>query len=99
MEHWTRRRSGCSELMSSLVLDPNSHAGLKACQFPLRGEAQAKRVAVVIANDPLGLPGGERSERSQFGDDGFGRAIGAVPHHARRFSHRETIEIIFAHIE
>ena len=53
----------------------------------------------MIPNNPLGLPGGERSERPQFGDDSFGRAIGAVPHHPRRFSHRETIEMIFAHIE
>src|SRR5216684_1729900 len=82
-----------------LVFDPNSHARLKACRRCLRVEAQAKRVAVMIPNNPLGLPGRKRSERPQFGDDGFGRAIGAVPHHARRFSHRETIEMIFAHIE
>src|SRR4051812_4955436 len=82
-----------------LVLDPDSHARLKACRFSLRIEAQAKRVAVVIANDPLGLPGGERSDRSQFGDAGFDRACGAVPHNARRFSHRETVEMVFAHIE
>src|SRR3954467_12568415 len=82
-----------------LVLDPNSHARLKACRFSLRIEAQAKRVAVVIPNYPLGLPGGERSERPQFGNDGFGWAIGAVSNHARRFSHREANEVIFAHIE
>jgi hypothetical protein len=56
MEHWARRRSGAS-LISSLVLDPNSHARFKVCRLSLRIEAQAKRVAVMIPNDPLGLPG------------------------------------------
>jgi hypothetical protein len=32
----------------------------------------------MIPNNPLGLPGGERSERPQSGDDGFDRAIGTV---------------------
>src|SRR5258708_9896304 len=81
------------------MLDPNSHARLKVSRPSLWIEAQAKRVAVMIPNYPLCLPGGERSERPQFGDDGFDRALGAVPHHARRISHRETIEVIFAHIE
>jgi hypothetical protein len=53
----------------------------------------------MIPNYPLGLPGGKRSERPQFGDGGFGRANGAVPYHTRRFSHGEMIEMIFAHIE
>jgi Protein of unknown function (DUF433) len=47
-----------------LTLDPDAHAGLEACRFFLRVEAQAQRVAVMIANDPLGLPGGEHSERA-----------------------------------
>jgi hypothetical protein len=51
-----------------LVLDPNSHARLKACRLSPRVEAQAKRVAVMIPNNPLGLPRSERSERSQSGD-------------------------------
>lgn len=53
----------------------------------------------MIANDALGLPGGERSERPQFGDGGFDHASAAISHHARRFSHRETVEMILAHIE
>src|ERR1700692_754657 len=81
------------------MLDPNSHARLKVSRLSLWIEAQAKRVAVMIPNYPFGLPGGERSERPQFGDDGFDRALGAVPHYARGISHRETIEVIFAHIE
>src|ERR1700730_1539093 len=83
----------------SLVLDLNSHARLKAYRRSLRIEAQAKRVAVMIPNHPLGLPGGERSERPQFGDDGFDRAIGAAAHHAHGFSDRETTEMVFAYIE
>src|SRR5580704_2292941 len=56
----------------SLVLDPDSHARFKPCRLSFRVEPQAKRAAVVISNNPLGLPGGERSERLQFGDDGLG---------------------------
>src|ERR1700736_5205104 len=82
-----------------LVLDPDGHARLKARRLSRRVEAQAERVAVMIANDPFGLPGGERSERPQFGDAGFDRAGGTIAHHARRISDRETIEMIFAHIE
>src|ERR1700737_3997037 len=77
-----------------LMLDPNSLAGLGACTLSLRVEAQAKRIAVMIPNHPLRLPGGKDSERPQFSDDGFGRAIDTVPHHARCFSDRETIEMV-----
>ena len=45
-----------------LVLDPNSHPWFKAFRLLLRVEAQLKRVAVMIANHPLGLPGGEGSD-------------------------------------
>jgi hypothetical protein len=41
----------------------------------LRIEPQAQRVAVVIADHPLGLPGGEGPKRPRLGDDGFGRGI------------------------
>src|ERR1700720_3980007 len=78
------------------MLDPNSNARLKAYRRSIRVEPQAKRVAVMIPYNPLGLPGGECSERPQFGDDGFDRAIGTVPHHAHRFPDRETTEIVFA---
>jgi hypothetical protein len=56
-------------------------------------------VAVMITNNPLGLPRSKNFERPQFRDDGFGPTVSAVQHHARRFSHRETIEKVFAHIE
>src|ERR1700730_9172129 len=81
------------------MLDPNSHARLKAYRLSIRVEPQAKRVAVMIPYNPLGLPGGERSGRPEFGDDGFDRAIGTVPHHAHSFSDRETTEMVFAYIE
>ena len=68
-----------------LVIDPDRHARLKVGRLSLRIEAQPKRIAVMIADHPLGLPGGEDSERPQFGDDGFDRAIGAVPDHALLF--------------
>src|SRR6266436_9337115 len=83
----------------SLMLDPNGHTRLEACRLPLRIDAQAQRIAVMIANNPLGLPGGKDAERPQFGDDAFDRAIGTVPHHAHCFSDSETTEIVFAGIE
>src|SRR5260370_10232469 len=84
---------------ASLMLDPNGHARLEACGLALRVEAQAQRIAVMIANNPLGLPGSKDPERPQFGDDAFDRAIGTVPHHAHCCSDRETTEIVFAGIE
>jgi hypothetical protein len=72
-----------------LKRDPNSHTWLNACRAPLRVETQAQRIAVVIANNPLGLPGGKDSEWPQFGHDRFHRAVGTVPHHAPGFSRRE----------
>src|SRR5438105_15509197 len=81
------------------MFDPDGRTWLKAFRFSLRVDAQAQRVAVMIANHPFGLPGGKASEWPQVGDDGFGGAIGTVPHHARCFSDPETIEVVFAHIE
>src|ERR1700686_687979 len=95
----TGRRNATARESPSLVLDPNSHARIEACGLSLRVEAQAQRIAVMIANNPLGLPGGKDPERPQFGDDAFDRAIGTVPHHAHRFSHRETTEMVFTYIE
>jgi hypothetical protein len=53
----------------------------------------------MIANHPLGLPGGKNAKRAQFGDDGRGRGIGAVPHHLRGLSDRQTVEMIFSRVE
>jgi hypothetical protein len=38
-----------------LVFDPNSHARLKADPLSFRVEAQAKCIAIMIPNNPLGL--------------------------------------------
>src|ERR1700744_1325425 len=81
------------------MLDPDSHAWLKGRPLADRIEAQPQRVAVVIANHPLGLPGGEGSEWLQFGDDRLGRGIGTVPQHVHRLADRETTEVILACVE
>ena len=47
----------------------------------MRIEAQAQRIAIVIADRALGLPGRERPERQQLGDDGR-RRLAARPRRA-----------------
>jgi hypothetical protein len=59
----------------SLLCDPDRHAWLEHYNTSLRVKSQAQRVAVVIADHPLGLPGGEGPKRPRLGDDGFGRGI------------------------
>src|SRR5262245_17022847 len=51
------------------AMEPNRHAGLEAARITLRIEPQAQRIAVVIADRALGLPGRERSERHELGDN------------------------------
>ena len=63
---------------SSQTVMPGSKRG----RIALRIEAQAQRVAIVIADRALGLPGRERPERPQLGDDGRRRLARA--RHARR---------------
>ena len=71
------RSQGLRERLLS-TRDPDSHARLEACRFNLWVDAQAQRIAVVIANDPLGLPCGKRPEWPQFSDDALERAIGSI---------------------
>jgi len=52
----------------------------------------------MIPNDPLGLPGGERSERPQFGDDGLVRHRCGSASRFAVLPSRDG-EMIFAHIE
>src|SRR4029077_5773022 len=47
---------------------PDRHAGFDPARIALRIEAQPERVAIVIADRALGLPGRESAERSQLGD-------------------------------
>jgi hypothetical protein len=88
------RKDARESLLSTL--DPDSHARLKARRQSLWIETQAKRVAVMIPDDPLRLPRGERSGRPQFRDKGFDRAAIAGPYHVRCFSNRETGEMVLA---
>ena len=52
-----------------LAIEPDRHTGLEPGRIALRIEAYAKRTAVVIADRPLRLPGCERPERHQLGDE------------------------------
>src|SRR5215471_1162058 len=81
------------------ILDPNRHARLEIRRLSLRIETQAQRVAIMIADYPLGLPGGEGAERPQFGDDSFDRGLCAVSHHIHCLSNRKTAEMVFARVE
>jgi hypothetical protein len=39
------------------ILNPNSHARLEIRRLSLRIETEAKRIAIMIADHPFGLPG------------------------------------------
>jgi hypothetical protein len=47
--------------------EPDGHPGFEFGRITFGIEAQAQRVAVVIADSALGLPGGKDPERPQFG--------------------------------
>jgi len=48
--------------VAACCFDPDCHARLEARRLSLRVKAQAQRVAVMIPDNPLGLPGGESPE-------------------------------------
>ena len=58
--------------------------GSNTVASPLRIEAQAQRIAIVVADRALGLPGRERPERQELGDDRRRRSARARPPDARR---------------
>src|SRR5262249_39614567 len=62
-----------------LAIEPDRHAGLEIGGIALRIEAQPQRAAVVIADRAFRLPGRERAERDQLGDDSAYRVAGARP--------------------
>src|SRR5215510_512278 len=72
-------RTGCSSaiVIRSLScnlrsrIEPDRHAWLEAGRITLQIEAQAQRIAVVIANRTLGLPGRERPQRPQLCDQSW----------------------------
>src|SRR5262249_9752821 len=55
------------------TLEPNRHAGLQSRPIAVRIETQAQRIAIVIANRTLGLPGRKRAKRHKLGDRGGSR--------------------------
>jgi len=53
----------------------------------------------VIADRALGLPGRERSQRQNLGDDGRRRFALARPRDIDLRSHREAVQQIFARVQ
>src|SRR5262245_63554628 len=51
--------------------DPDRNAWFEAGRITLQIEAQAERIAIVIANGTLGLPSRERAQRAQLGDQSW----------------------------
>src|SRR5262245_12106799 len=52
------------------AIEPDRHTGLEPGRIALRIEAQAQRIAIVIADRALRLPGRERPNRPKLGDSG-----------------------------
>jgi len=65
----------------------------------LRVEPQAQRVAVVVADRALGLPGGEGAERRELGDEGRRRCTRPRSADVDLRSDREAVQQILPHIE
>jgi hypothetical protein len=49
-----------------LTREPDRHAGFQFGRIALRVETQTQRIAIVVADGPLGLPGRERPEGYEF---------------------------------
>jgi len=79
--------------------NPYRHAGLEARGIALRIESQAQRAAVVIADDPLGLPGGKDAERLHLGDDRLDRVGSAASCDIDRAADRKAAEFVLACVE
>src|SRR5262249_298388 len=100
-------RAGCSSaiVIRSLScnlrssIEPDRHAWFEAVRMPLQIEAQAQRIAIVIANGTLGLPSRERAERAQLGDQSWRLLHRARPPHIDACADREAVQQIFARIE
>src|SRR5262252_3788051 len=52
------------------AIEPDRHTGLEPGRITLRIEAQAHRIAIVIADRALRLPGRERPDWPKLGDSG-----------------------------
>jgi hypothetical protein len=90
---------GAVETHHALAIEPDRHAGLELWLIALRVKTQVHHAAIVIADGALGLPGRERSERRQFGDDRRRRFIRARPCDVNFRAYRETLQRIFASVE
>src|SRR5215471_11609725 len=86
-------------LACPLATDPDRHAGFEPSWITLWIKTQAQCVAIVIANCPFGLPGCERPERRQLGNE-RGRGLGPpCLYDVDLRSHREAMQHIFAGVE
>ena len=80
------------------AIEPDGHARLESSRSTLWVEAQAQRVAIVIADCALGLPGREGAKRPQLGNDGRGCRARARVRDLDRGTDREAGEEIFADV-
>ena len=78
--------------MPRSAIEPHRHPGLEGGGIAERIEAQAQRVAVVIADGALGLPGRERPERHQLGDE-CGRKSTLVRDMWPQLSHHQRFQL------
>jgi hypothetical protein len=76
---------------------PPSQAGVRS--GPLRIEAKAQRIAVVVADCPLRLPGRKRPERYQLGDECRRRLVCARPSDVDFRPYGEAVQQIFAPVK
>src|SRR5882724_6321196 len=79
--------------------NPDRHAGLKPARIALRIETQPERIAIVIADRALGLPGREGAERPQLGDDARHRLACARTRDLDRRPDRQAAEQVLARVE
>src|SRR5260370_36385718 len=68
------------------TLEPYCHAGLEVGRIALRIEAQPQRVAIMITDRALGLPGCKWAQRQELGDEGRARFARAHPSHVEDHS-------------
>jgi hypothetical protein len=54
---------------SHSAIEPDGHAGLESGRIALWIEAQAQRIAVVVADCALGLPSGKGPQRQELSDE------------------------------
>src|SRR4029453_10785100 len=88
-----------SFVASRSTIERDRHTRLEAGWITWQIEAQAQCIAVVTANRTLGLPGRERTQRAQLGDQGWRLLRRARSLHIDDRSNLQIAEQIFAGIE